>query len=84
MLTKNRTKALTQAYKMAGSNEHVNFVFADVNGNLKFRLNEPSEHNKYTYMFHASELLEKIFEKLAGIYQNWITRMIWFVDLITY
>ena len=47
-LTKKRTKTLTHTYKMVESNQHSKFVFADVNGNLKLRLNEPLEHNKYT------------------------------------
>ena len=40
-LTKKRTKTLTQAYKMVESNQQVKFVFANINGNLKLRLNQP-------------------------------------------
>ena len=40
-LTKKRTKILTHAYKMVESNQHIKLAFADVNGNLKVRLNEP-------------------------------------------
>ena len=50
---------------MVESNQHIKFVFADVNGNLKLRLNEPLEHNKYTYAFHSIEDLENIFGKFG-------------------
>lgn len=50
---------------MVESNHHINFVFADVNGNLKFRLDEPSESNKYTYMFYSIEDPKDIFHKFG-------------------
>ena len=65
-LTKKRTKTLTQAYKMVESNQQVKFVFADINGNLKLRLNQPIEHNKYTYMFDTIVDLEDLFERFGS------------------
>ena len=64
-LTKKRTKTLTQAYKMVESNQQVKFVFADINGNLKLRLNQPIEHNKYTYTFDTIVDLEDLFERFG-------------------
>ena len=60
-----RTKTLTQAYKMVESNQQVKFVFADINGNLKLRLNQPIEHNKYTYTFDTIVDLEDLFERFG-------------------
>ena len=53
LLTKKRTKTLTHHYKTVESNQHIKLVFADANGNLKLRLNEPLERNKYTYTLHS-------------------------------
>ena len=64
-LTKKRTKTITQAYKMVESNQQVKFVFADINGNLKLRLNQPIEHNKYTYTFETIVDLEDLFERFG-------------------
>ena len=50
---------------MVESNQHIKFVFADVNGNLKLRLYEPLEHNKYTNTFHSIEDIENIFDKFG-------------------
>lgn len=50
---------------MVESNYHIKFVFADVNGNLKFRLDEPSESNKYTYTFYSIEDPKDIFDKFG-------------------
>ena len=65
MLTKKRIKTLTHSYKMVESNQHIKLVLADISGNLKFRLNEPLERNKYTYTFHSIEDLEDIFDKFG-------------------
>ena len=51
-LTKKRTEILTHTYKMVKSNQHINFVFAEVNGSLKLRLTKSLECNKYTYTFY--------------------------------
>ena len=64
-LTKKRTKTLTQAYKMVESNQQVKFAFANINGNLKLRLNQPTEHNKYTYTFDTIVDLEDLFERFG-------------------
>ena len=64
-LTKKRTKTLTQAYKMVESNQQVKFVFVDINGNLKLGLNQPIEHNKYTYTFDTIDDLEDLFERFG-------------------
>ena len=64
-LTKKRIKTLTQAYKMVESYQQVKFVFADINGNLKLRLNQPIEHNKYTYTFDTIVDLEDLFERFG-------------------
>ena len=64
-LTKKRIKTLTQAYKMVESNQQVKFVFADINGNLKLRLIQPIEHNKYTYTFDTIVDLEDLFERFG-------------------
>ena len=64
-LTKKRTKTLTHAYKMVESIQQVKFVFADINGNLKLRLNQPVEHNKYTYTFDTIDDLEDLFERFG-------------------
>ena len=55
----------TQAYKMVESNQQVKFVFANINGNLKLRLNQPIEHNKYTYTFDTIVDLEDLFERFG-------------------
>ena len=64
-LTKKHTKTLTHAYKMVESNQHIKLAFADVNGNLKLRLTEPLERNKYTYTIHSIEDLEDICNKFG-------------------
>ena len=64
-LTKKLTKTLTHAYKMVESNQHIKLAFADVNGNLKLRLTEPLERNKYTYTIHSIEDLEDICNKFG-------------------
>ena len=50
---------------MVEPNQHVKFVFADVNRNLKFRLKEPLERKKYTYIFHSIEDLDNIFQNFV-------------------
>ena len=64
-LTKKRTKTLTQAYKIVESNQQVKFVFPDINGNLKLRLNQPIEDNKCTYTFDTIVDLEDLFERFG-------------------
>ena len=51
---------------MVEPNQHVKFVFADVNGNSKLRHHEPLERTKYTYIFHSIEDLENRFEKVGS------------------
>ena len=62
LLTKKNTKTLTHAHKIVESSQHIKFVFAGVNDNLKLRLNEPLEHNKYV---NSTEDLKDIFDKLG-------------------
>ena len=50
---------------MVESNQQVKFVFADVIGNLKWRLNQPIEYNKYTYTFDTIVDLEDLFERFG-------------------
>ena len=65
LLTKKHTKALTHAYKMVESNQHIKCAFANVYGNLKLRLNEALERSKYTYTFLSIEDLKDIFDKFG-------------------
>ena len=39
--TKKRTKTLSYVDKMVELNQHIKFVFADVNGDMKLRFDEP-------------------------------------------
>ena len=50
---------------MVNSNQHIKVVLADINNNLKLRLNESMERNKYTCTFHSIEDLEDIFDKFG-------------------
>ena len=59
------THGCVRQYKMVDSNQHINFVFADINENLKLKLNETLERSKYTHTFHSREDLEDIFDKFG-------------------
>ena len=65
MLTKKRRKTLTHSYKEIESNQYIQYVFVDVTGKLKLRLNEHLEHSKYIYRFHSNEDLKDIFDKFG-------------------
>ena len=64
-LTRHRTKTIKYAHRITENNNNVKFVFADMNGNLKMRLNDKIE-NKYVHEFKSIQDLHKLFDRL-----NW-------------
>ena len=61
-LTRRRRKTLTYAYKISDKLHNVNFIYADIHGNLKLRLNEPI-NNKIVYPFRDKQELLNLFKK---------------------
>ena len=64
-LTKHRTRTIKYAHQITKNNAEVNFVYADLNGNLKLRLHD-SIGNKYVYEFKSKEELHELFNQF-----NW-------------
>ena len=62
LLTKRRTRTIKYAHQITENNAEVNFVYADMNGNLKIRLHN-SIGNKYVYEFKPKEELHELFNK---------------------
>ena len=62
-LTKHRTRAIKYAHQITEYDAEVNFVYADMNGNLKLTLHN-SIGNKYVYEFKSNEELYELFNKL--------------------
>ena len=58
-LTKHRTKTIKYAHQITENNAEVNFVYTDMNRNLKLRLHN-SIGNKYVYEFKSKEELHKL------------------------
>ena len=53
---------MTYAYKISDKLHNVNFIYADIHGNLKLRLNEPI-NNKIVYPFRDKQELLNLFKK---------------------
>ena len=61
-LTKHRTRTIKYAHKITKNNAEVNFVYADMNGNLKLRLHNGID-NKCAYEFKYKKELHKLFNQ---------------------
>ena len=62
-LTKRRGKLLFDALKICEDHDKVNFVYADIHGDTKVRLNAP--HNeKYVFAFTTIDQLTNLLEEL--------------------
>ena len=65
-LTKKRSDLIKYAYSITEDKPlNLKFVFADINGNLKLRLEEPFD-NRYVYSFEDQDELHLLFQKF-----NW-------------
>ena len=65
-LTKKRSDLIKYAYSITENTPpNLKFVFADINGNLKLRLEEPFD-NRYVYSFEDQDELHLLFQKF-----NW-------------
>ena len=64
-LTKKRRKILSYAHQATANIPNVDFLYADINGNLKLRLKE-NFNNKKVFTFKSKEELHSLFEKF-----NW-------------
>ena len=63
-LTKRRQKKLSEAIDMVSSIDSVAFVFADIHGDLKVRLNEADKNGRYVLKFNSTEHLAEIIRGL--------------------
>ena len=62
-LTRHRQNLLTFAHNLCAEAEEINFIFSDINGNLKIRLKEPIG-NRQVYNFRNKMELAEILAKL--------------------
>ena len=62
-LTRQRQNLLTYARNLCAEAEEINFIFSDINGNLKIRLKEPIG-NRQVYSFRNKMELAEILAKL--------------------
>ena len=61
-LTKRRTRTIKYPHQKTRNNIEINFVYADMNSNLKLRLHS-SLSNKYVYEFKSKKELHELFNK---------------------
>ena len=62
-LTRQRQNLLTFAHNLCAEAEEINFIFSDINGNLKIRLKEPTG-NRQVYSFQNKMEHAEIIAKL--------------------
>ena len=63
-LTQKRRKTLTYSYNNADKLPEIDFFYADIHGNHKFRLKN-AINNKFAYSFRDKEELVNLFEKFG-------------------